>query len=311
MHPLKSLVVITACLALSGLEDSAVASFAGKNGSIAYVRGSFNEDSEIFSISASGEDRVRLTRNGTGDFSPSWSPNGKRLAYECNGPVGDEGGVRHGNICVMTAAGKRRRALVSSGWGEHSPSWASDGESLVFSRYLRGTSGNGAQSDIFRVAINGERVRRLTRSSAQDFLPEWSPQKNKIAFVSDRSGRQDIFVMRANGTHVRNVTRSGAQETDPSWSPNGRRLVLSRYNQSDANWYLVVMLASGRDEKAITASDANLDLGAAWSPNGKWIVFSRDDDLFKIRPNGEDATRVTGSDTSSKFFEATPSWRSM
>jgi hypothetical protein len=57
------------------------AAFPGQNGKIAYV-GYDGHDYEIYTISAQGKNGFQVTNNDTNDFNPSYSPNGKEIAYE-------------------------------------------------------------------------------------------------------------------------------------------------------------------------------------------------------------------------------------
>jgi Tol biopolymer transport system component len=67
-------------LIVLALGEPAGAAFPGKNGKIAYV-GHDGQDLEIYTINPTGGTPVKLTDNTTGDFSPSYSADGKRIAY--------------------------------------------------------------------------------------------------------------------------------------------------------------------------------------------------------------------------------------
>ena len=65
---------------------------------------------------------------------------------------------------------------------------------------------------------------RLTDNGHGDVQPAWSPDGQKIAFVSDRTGDAEIFVMNADGTDVVQLTNNPAADVEPSWSPDGKSI---------------------------------------------------------------------------------------
>ena len=68
---------------------------------------------------------------------------------------------------------------------------------------------------------DGSGQRRLTHNTAGDYGPAWSPDGQKIAFVSQRDGHtnHEIYLMNADGSGQRNLTRTPVQEDYFSWSP--------------------------------------------------------------------------------------------
>ena len=71
---------------------------------------------------------------------------------------------------------------------------------------------SGAAPDLFQ----------LTRNSAQDGYPTWSPDETHLAFQSDRTGDWDIWQIRIDASDEKQVYRSLANETRPNWSPDGK-----------------------------------------------------------------------------------------
>ena len=153
----------------------------------------------------------RLTSSHNDEFSPSWSPDGRRIAYRVNARRADTS-----DIWVMRADGAGRRNVTRNGGLNEYPTWSPDGRSLAFNSHRDG------QFEIYSAASTGARQRNLTRNPAKDQWPSWSPDGRLIAFMSDRDGNEDVFVMLADGTGVRNLTRtSDLDESHPVWSPGG------------------------------------------------------------------------------------------
>ena len=146
----------------------------------------------------SGELKAVQPPYGEGGPGPTWSPDGKSLAFTCGdslcsvaasggeprvigpeltdpdwSPGGDllvgehwPGGQSPSNIFVQRLTGTGRRLLVggTKGFGVWHPSWAPDGEAIVYYDEVR----------LFRVGLDGSDPVRLT-SGPRDFTPDWGP----------------------------------------------------------------------------------------------------------------------------------------
>jgi len=146
--------------------------------------------------------------------TPAWSPDGKRIAFV-------RGKGRNSDIYVMNADGTHRRKITKSLSEDAFPSWSPDGKTIAFTHltpehtdigayeiYAIGVNGTGQRRLTHaRMGIDGKNQRRLTHNPASDAFEAWSPDGNRIAFLSDRSGRTEVYVMRADGTDVRRLTR--------------------------------------------------------------------------------------------------------
>ncbi|HJN17873.1 MAG TPA: hypothetical protein QGH10_20400, partial [Armatimonadota bacterium] len=84
--------------------------------------------------------------------------------------------------------------------------------------------------EIYTVRPDGTQRKRLTDSMGGNFLPAWSPDGKRIAFMSTRTGVPEIWIMDADGTGQRQITLGGGTFL-PAWSPDGRQIACTSHGQ--------------------------------------------------------------------------------
>ena len=143
--------------------------------------------------------------------------------------------------------------------------------------------------EIFVMNPDGKRVRRLTEHPQYDAVPAWSPDGQKITFMSFRDEHQieaggiilgDIYVMNADGTNPINLTQSVERpESVSSWSPDGKQIAFR--SAKVFKWDILfhsdiwVMDADGANPRNLTNHHAQ-DSSPDWSPDGMQIAFHSD-----------------------------------
>ncbi len=152
------------------------------------------------------ETSFRVTFHSAQDESPSWSPDGKRIAWSSN---------RTGNydIFVMDRTGDKKKNLTNTPKNEKKPGWQPPlGHKLVFESDLDG------DSEIFVMDRDGGNPKQLTKNIfVWDGHPTWSPNGKEIAFATNRDRNNEIYIMGADGSNPRNVTNDPGSDTYPSW----------------------------------------------------------------------------------------------
>lgn len=127
--------------------------------------------------------------------------------------------------------------------------------------------------EIYVMQPDGTDIQRLTHDPGQDIDPAWSPDRQQIAFVSNRDGSNfAIYLMNADGSNVRRVTPDDANYyTAPAWSPDGRYLAL--VSDRTGNLDVHILDLSSGTLRAVT-DDPDEDNEPSWSPDGSRIAFS-------------------------------------
>jgi TolB protein len=191
-------------------------------------------------------------------ISPSWSPEGRELAY-----VSFES--QKAVVWVQDVASGKRRAVANFRGSNSAPAWSPDG------RYMAVTLSREGGSQIYLMDRNGDNLRRLTNSSAIDTEPAFSPDGRSLYFVSDRGGGPQIYRMPAAGGAAERVTFSGGYNISPTLSPDGRNLA---YISRQGGAYRLVVQELGASNPPRNLTETANDERPSFAPNGRMIVYA-------------------------------------
>ena len=238
---------------------------------------------------------TRLTVHDAFDSVPTWSPDGRRIAF---------GSGRDGNreIYVMNADSSGVTRLTDNDAIDSGPAWSPDGRRIAFS------STRDDNFEVYVMNADGSGITRLTNNDARDWHPAWSPDGRRIAFESNRDGNVEIYVMNADGSGVIRLTYNGAADFSPAWSPDGRRIAFVSYRAGKSE--IFVMDASGVTR--LTENDVH-DVGPVWSPDGQRIAFASERDgnleIYVMNADGSGVTRLTYNGARDLFAAWSPDGR--
>lgn len=192
-------------------------------------------------------------------ISPSWSPDGTRLAYvsfELKKPV----------IYVHTIATGQRQPVSNFKGSNSAPAWSPDSRTLAV---VLSKDGN---SQIYGMSADGSGLHRLSQSSGIDTEPVFSPDGQSIYFTSDRGGGPQIYKMGASGGDATRVTFKGEYNISPRISPDGKTLGYISRRGGKFQVY-ILDLASAQE---LLLSDTVKDESPSFAPNGKLILYATD-----------------------------------
>jgi Tol biopolymer transport system component len=211
---------------------------------------------QFWIMDLNGRNFTRLTTDTASHESPTWSPDGSRMAFESN-----RGG--RAGIWILEANGTT--VPVNTGLAaEFGPRWSPDAKRLVFSSPIAG------MMQLFSINADGTDRRIITNGSPGDYDPDWSPDGKKIAFASKRGDIEGIWIINADGTNPIRLT-SGL-DSKPVWSPDGATIAFSRADTR--NRYTLSTMKSDGSAQPVTLAVLTYPVHPAWSPNGRKIAFS-------------------------------------
>jgi Tol biopolymer transport system component len=251
------------------------------------------------------QDMQTLTDNQFENYYPSWSPDGKQIAYYTHFSS------QSWAIMIMDADGSNSHQLTLSE-GEticsFGPVWSPDGQKIAFTIEPNSQPTCEMKStEIAVINIDGSGFNILTQNDSNDLAASWTPDGSQLVFTSDRDGQNQIYVMNADGSDPRRLTELDSTNSMPVLSPDGRFIAFVSNRSGNDEIYL--MDADGSNPRRLTDNPAS-DWQPSWGPDGHQIVFTSGSmytgfDLYMIRMDGTGLRQLTES----PGWEFEPAWQ--
>jgi Tol biopolymer transport system component len=228
---------------------------------------------------------LRLLHSGpTWYMRPRWSPDRRRIVFS---RMDTDGGT---GIYVIDVDGQEGLVRLANG---RDPAWSPDGSKIVFTARVAPQSFefgihvmNADGSNIRRLTSPNDRAQCTVGSSANDLIPDWSPDGQKIVFerdihLDDNGGFDcgldgygyvpNVYVMNSDGTGVQRL-RSVAWwsgDREPAWSPDGRSIAYGEHGGDDI--FIIDKDGAFPAQRVIFATSVAA-LAPTWSPDGKKLL---------------------------------------
>ncbi len=235
---------------------------------------------EVFTSDFDGSNVKQITFHKSISLSPSWSYDGKMLAYVSYAKGNPQIFIKNINENIGTIVNYKGMNI--------SPDWM-PGENK-----LAGTLSFSGDQEIYLLTMKGKIIKRVTKSWGIDVSPRFSPDGKKIVFTSKRKGTPQIYIKDIESDRVERVTFKGENNTSPAWSPDGNRIAYVGIEKNKINIYVMDIASKMPVQLTMDAGD-NED--PSWSPDGSMLTFTSNRNggvpkIFVMNASGSDQRQL-------------------
>ena len=206
-----------------------------------------------------GKNEKNLLTSTEPIISPSWSPDGKRVAY-----VSFETGMA--KVFIQEISSGKREIVLSKDTQISSPSWSPDGKYLSLTLYQDGNA------EIYILRLRDRTLTRMTKQYSIDTESSWSPKGNKILFTSGRSGSPQIYELdlRKLNPKAKRLSFEGTYNAKASYLPKEEGIIFV-HRADDGSFHIALKYKKENFIRILT--EAKMDESPSVAPNGNMVIY--------------------------------------
>jgi TolB protein len=219
---------------------------------------------QLFLMDMAGGKERQLTRDDADHEDPSWSPDGRSVAFVL---------IKEGRkgLALIDAASGQTEVLGPAGQSPIHPSFSPDGKALLYCTDDDLAPPAKNESEIYAMDLATRKVRTVISGGVNTY-PVMSPDGRKIAWrkiVGDMNS--EVFVADADGRNPVNITSHHAWEGWPAWSPDGKTIAFA--GNRNAAWQIFLVDPDGKNLRLLAATEGR-GTSPKWTADGKTIFFT-------------------------------------
>ena len=259
---------------------------------------------DIYVMNSDGTNIEDITKSGSRDVWPTWSPDGTKIAF---GSIREWHTMR--SIYVMDADGKNVNCLTPEKTDCEFPAWSPDGKKIAYCSSKLASHGMEYMAlDIFVMNTDGTDKIPVTQHGeiTTNACPSWFPDSQRIAYVSNREGLWQIYSINSDGSDARKYDVCIGHQCGLKYpsgyfpviavSPDGASIAFDYLDVLGRKDIYILSINNG-EIKNLTNEIAGNSYGPSWSPDGKKIAFAseiaHDTGIFIMDIEGNNKPKFT------------------
>tara|TARA_B110001454_G_scaffold19201_1_gene17786 strand:- start:13375 stop:14658 length:1284 start_codon:yes stop_codon:yes gene_type:complete len=191
-------------------------------------------------------------------ISPSWSSDGKKIAY-----TSFEKG--RSEIYIQEIATGKREKIASFKGSNSAPAFSPDDKRMAM------VLSNNGNPDIYVMDLATRKLQRITKHYGIDTEPQWMPDGKSLIFTSSRVGKPQIYQVSLSNLKPKRITFEGNYNARARVTPDGRKMVMVHRN--DDNFHIAVQNLKTGVLQVLT-TETQLDESPSVAPNGSMVVYA-------------------------------------
>jgi len=260
---------------------------------IVFVEKGPYEGYKLVLIDPYGDGRQVLVDDGTLNILPRWKPDSTAILFTSLGRSGSK-------IKQYDFKTKNIKTFMASRDKFSGGTWGPRNELII-------TISKKGNSDLYKINQEGKILQQLTHRSSTESNPRWSPDGERLLFISNRSGSIQIYQRDMNTGEEYRMSYEGGTNVEPSWSSNGAYIIFAGIRKG--LYQIFLMGKDGSFTQQIT-NGSNSSEQPVWAPSGRHILFTskigHDYKLYIMNADGTNRHRV--SQTGTGISEFNPAW---